>query len=146
MRYAFIVIVLMALSFGGGFWWEYNRTNSVRGNLQADEARLATDQQTISLSRLQQQLLSLVDDTANKNYGDAAALSTKFFNSLSAAAPNAAEPPVKSALQAILAQRDQVTAELAKGDPASHDLFVQMSNNLHQALQAAAPQPSMSTP
>lgn len=146
MRFVFIVIVLMALSFGGGFWWEHNRTNSVRGKLQADEAQLATDQQTISLCQLQQQLFSLVDDTANKNYGDAATLSTKFFNSLSADVPNATEPQVKSVLQSILAQRDQVTADLAKGDPASHDLFVQMSNNLRQALPAAAPQAPVSTP
>jgi len=146
MRFAFIVLVLMGLSFGGGFWWQHNKTDSVRSRLQAANAQLATDQATIRLCKLQQQLLSLVDDTANKNYGDAAALSTKFFNDLSAEAPNATEPQVKSVMQSILGKRDQVIGDLAKGDPASHDLFVQMSNNFHQALQAAVFQPSMSTP
>lgn len=146
MRFALTVLVLMGLSFGGGFWWGHNRTNSVRSRLQAADAQLTIDQHTISLCQLQQQLLSLADDTANKNYGDAAALSTKFFNNLSAEAPNATDPQVKSAMQSILAQRDQVIGDLAKGDPASHDLFVQMSNTFHQALQSAAFQPTMSTP
>jgi len=146
MRFVFIVLVLMGLSFGGGFWWEYNRTNGVRGKLQAADAELATDQYTISLCQLQQQLLTLVDDTAAKNYGDAATLSTKFFNQLNAVAPDATQPQMKSAMQAILAQRDQATAELAKADPASHDLFVQMSDNFHQALLPAAFSPTTNTP
>jgi len=146
MRFALIVLVLMGLSFGGGFWWEYSRTNSVRGRLQATEAQLTTDQYQISLCQLQQQLLTLVDDTANRNYGDAATVSTKFFNNLNAVESKATEPQMKSLLQSILSQRDTVTADLAKADPTAHDLFVQMSQKFHQALQTAAFQPTMSTP
>jgi hypothetical protein len=146
MRFVLIVLVLMGLSFGGGFWWEYTRTNGVRGRLQAADAQLTTDQYKISLCQLQQQLLTLVDDTAAKNYGDAATVSTKFFNDLNAVEPKATEPQTKSVMQSISSQRDEVTADLAKADPASHDLVVQMSSTFHQALQTAAFQPTMSTP
>lgn len=132
MRYAFIVLVLMALSFGGGFWWEYQRTSGVRAQLNSATAELTTAQYNLGLCRLQDQLMSLVEETGNKNYGDAATLSTKFFDNLNDEVSRAADPKVKSAMQSILAQRDQVTAELAKGDPSSHDTFVQMSDAFRQ--------------
>ncbi|MGH9715568.1 MAG: hypothetical protein ACRD4R_02390 [Candidatus Acidiferrales bacterium] len=146
MRLALIVIILMALSFGGGFLWEYERTAGVREQLNLATAQLATAENTAKLCRLQQQLLSLVDDTANKNYGEAAALSTKFFNDLNSESSSATQPQVRSTIQSILSQRDEVTADLAKADPASHDLFVQMSENFHQALSGIAFQPAMSAP
>lgn len=146
MRFALIVLVLMALSFGGGFWWEYDRTAGVRGQLNATTAELTNAQNTLSLCRLQDQLLSLLEETGNQNYGDAAGLSTKFFDNVSEDIPRATEPAVKSAMQSILAQRDQVTGELAKGDPAAHDMFVQMSHNLHQVLDSTAFQSAPNTP
>jgi hypothetical protein len=136
MRYFFIVLVLIALSFGGGFWWEHGRMESVQHKLNAASAQLSQDDAVIRVCRLQDQLLTLVEDTANKNYGDAATVSTKFFNQLASEVSQETQPAVKSAMQSILAQRDQVTAELAKADPAAHDLFVQMLATLHHAMQS----------
>ena len=135
MRYVFIVLVLMALSFGGGFWWDHGRAESAQGKLDSANAQLAKASDDLRLCRLQDELLTLVEDTANKNYGDAATASTQFFNQLSAEIALTNQPAVKSAMQSILGQRDQVTAEIAKADPASHDIFVQMSATLHHALQ-----------
>lgn len=141
MRYLFLVIVLMALSFGGGFWWEHSRTGSAQSKLDSASAQLAKANDDLRLCRLQDELLTLVEDTANKNYGDAAAASTRFFNQLNAEISQASQPAVKSAMQSILAQRDQVTAAVAKADPASHDTFVQMSAALHQAIQPVLSNP-----
>ncbi len=141
MRYFFIVLVLMALSFGGGFWWEHGRAESVQSKLNVANSQLAKANDDIRLSRLQSDLLTLVEDTASKNYGDAATASTQFFNQLSAEIPETSRPDVKSAMQSILGQRDQVTAEIAKADPASHDTFVQMSATLHQAIQPVLSNP-----
>jgi hypothetical protein len=134
MRIALIVFLLMALSFGGGFWWEHGRMEAVQGKLDVAAAQLTASESAVRLCRLQDQLLTLVQETADKNYGDAAALSTKFFNALGDEVARATQPNVKSGMQSILAQRDQVTAELAKGDPASHDLFVQMSATFRQIV------------
>lgn len=134
MRYFFIVIVLMALSFGGGFWWEHEKVESLRHEMNAANSQLAQDTAAVRLCALEDQLLTLEEDTANKNYGDASAVSTKFFDAVSGEISHASQPYVKSAMQSILAQRDQVTGELAKGDPAAHDAFVQMSATLHHAL------------
>lgn len=135
MRYFFIVIVLMALSFGGGFWWEYSRAGSVQTKLNSANTQLARENDTIRLCRLQDELLTLVEDTGNKNYGDAATASTAFFNQLSSEVSQTTQSSAKSAMQSILARRDQVTADLAKADPASHDLFAQMSEAFHHAVQ-----------
>ena len=135
MRYLLIVIVLMALSFGGGFWWEHNRAGSVQSQLDTANAQLAKANDDVRLCRLQDELQKVVEDTANKNYGDAATASTLFFNHLSAEVALTNQPAVKSAMQSILAQRDKVTAQIAKADPASHDTLVQMSAALHQAIQ-----------
>jgi hypothetical protein len=135
MRYFFIVLVLLGLSFGGGFWWEHQRMESVQHRLDAASAQLAQADEIVRLCRLQDQLLTLVDDTASKNYGDAANVSTQFFNQLSDEVSIENRADVKSAMQSILAQRDQVTAELAKGDSSAHDMFMQMSDTLHRAIQ-----------
>jgi hypothetical protein len=135
MRYFFILIVLMALSFGGGFWWEHSRAGSVQDKLDSANAQLAKANDDVRLCRLQDELRTLVEDTANKNYGDAATASTQFFNQLSDEIAQTNQPAVKSAMQSILGQRDQVTAAIAKADPASHDTLVQMSATLHHALQ-----------
>jgi hypothetical protein len=135
MRYFLIVIVLMALSFGGGFWWEHNRAGSVQSQLDSANAQLAKANDDVRLCRLQDELQKVVEDTANKNYGDAATASTQFFNHLSAEVALTSQPAVKSAMQSILAQRDKVTAQIAKADPASHDTLVQMSAAWHQAIQ-----------
>jgi hypothetical protein len=134
MRTALIVFLLMALSFGGGFWWEHEKMVAVQDKLDVATAQLAVSESAVRLCRLQDQLLTLVQETAEKNYGDAATLSTKFFNALGDEVARATQPNVKSAMQSILAQRDQVTAALAKGDPASHDMFVQMSATFRQVL------------
>jgi hypothetical protein len=141
MRYFFIVLVLMALSFGGGFWWEHGRAESASGKLDSANAQLAKANDDVRLCRLQDDLLTLVEDTANKNYGDAATASTQFFNQLSAEIALTNQPAAKSAMQSILSQRDQVTAQIAKADPTSHDTFVQMSATLHQAIQPILSQP-----
>jgi hypothetical protein len=135
MRYFFIVLVLMALAFGGGFWWEHSRMESVQNKLDAANSQLAKANDDVRLCRLEDDLLTLIDDTGNKNYGEAANASTRFFNQLGAEINQTNQPAVKSTMQSMLAQRDQVTAEIAKADPACHDTFVQMSAALHHAIQ-----------
>lgn len=137
MRYFFVVLVLLALAFGGGFWLEHRRMESVQQKLDVASAQLSQEDAAFHLCRLQDQLLTLVEATANRNYGDAAAVSTKFFNELSDDVSHETDSNVKSAMQSILAQRDQVTSELAKGDPAAHELFVQMSSTFHDAIEPA---------
>jgi hypothetical protein len=134
LRRIFVVIVLMALSLGGGYWYEHSRWAAAESKSEALSAQLAQDNGTIDLYRLQDQLLSLVQDTGNKNYGDAAALSTKFFDNLRAEASRSTQPEVASALLSIQNQRDAVTAGLAKADPKVHDLLVQLLDTFRQIL------------
>jgi hypothetical protein len=134
MRYLLITLILMALSFGGGFWWEHGKMEAAQHKLDAANSQLKQTTAAVRLCALQDQMLTMLEDTANKNYGDAAAVSTKFFDAIPAEISQANQPYVKSALQSILAQRDQLTGELAKADPAAHDLLAQISATLHHAV------------
>jgi predicted negative regulator of RcsB-dependent stress response len=134
MRRILIVIVLMGLSFAGGYWWERAKWSAAEAKSQTLSAQVSQANATIGLYRLQDQLLTLVQDTGNKNYGDAATLSTKFFDNLSAELTQTTQPGLRSALESIQNQRDAVTAGLAKADPKVHDLLVQLLDSFRKIL------------
>jgi hypothetical protein len=135
MRLGIIVIVLMILAFLGGYWPQHSKLEEAEGRLAVSSAQLSNAESTVRLCQLQDQLLTLVQESANKNYGDAATLSTKFFNDLRAELMRTIQPDVKSALQSVLDQRDAITAGLAKGDPMVHDLLVQLLATFRQTLE-----------
>jgi hypothetical protein len=129
-----IEFVLIILAFGGGYWLEHSQYSAANSKAESASAQLASAEDTLDVYHLQDQVLTLVQDTTNKNYGDAATVSTKFFDDLSAEIGRTSDPGVKSALQPMLNQRDEVTAALAKGDPKAHDLFVQLLDSFRQVL------------
>jgi hypothetical protein len=64
-------------------------------------------------------LIGLLYVQANqKNYGLAAETGTRFFNRVREVANQAQDATRRKALEDLLAPRDKVTAEFAKGDPA----------------------------
>lgn len=95
MRLVVIVIVLMALSFTGGYWLQHRRLVEAQRESTAMSGQLSNAEATIHLYELQDQLLTVVEDAGNKNYGDAAALSTKFFDDLRGTATHAIQPDLK---------------------------------------------------
>jgi type II secretory pathway pseudopilin PulG len=134
IRRVLIVIVLMALSFAGGYLVERGRSADAQAKLAAASTQLSMAQATIQLYQLQGQLLTLIQETGSNNYGDAAARSTKFFDDVRAESTRTTEPDVKSALESVLNQRDAVTTALAKGDPKTHDQLLQLLATFRQVL------------
>ncbi|MGH9735391.1 MAG: hypothetical protein ACRD8A_12480 [Candidatus Acidiferrales bacterium] len=137
LRRILIVIVLMGLSFGGGYWYAHAQWSAAKAKSSALSTQLAQANVKIALYRLQDQLLTLVQETANQNYGDASAVSTKFFDDLLTEIAQTTDPSLRSPLQSIQNQRDAVTAGLAKADPKVHELLVQLLENFGKILDQA---------
>ena len=93
----------------GGFVPQYIRANRLDNELR--QARQG------NASAELRELVALAYVQANqKNYGLAAATTTRFFNRVREVANQAPDPNSKRALENLLVPRDKITAELAKGD------------------------------
>ena len=117
-------VVLLGM-FLAGFLPEYIRASRLAGQLES-----ARSEQQLGRAR---DLLGMVFlQTSLKNYGTARDYAGAFFDTVhSISGPESSE--VNQALQKILAARDDVTAQLARGDPASYGLVQSLYQTLLQA-------------
>ena len=118
-----IVVVAIALVavFLLGFLPQHFKASRLETELsQSRDANAGADlRDLIGLAYLQ---------SNQKNYGLAAATSGLFFNRAREVANGSQDAGRRKTLEALLAPRDRITAELAKGDPAVlgdlQDLFI----------------------
>ena len=118
-----IGLLLIVAAYVFGFWPQYQDARQARMELQSVNGQMHQAQARLALCVLQQRLLALIQQASAKNYGDAATLSTQFFNQVSEESRRQTDPGVKAKLSSILKQRDAVTSDLAKADPASVTLL-----------------------
>ena len=127
-------VVLIGIAYVLGFWPQYQKVQMAREQLEQADKELAGAQARNGLYRLQHELLAVMRQTNQKNYGQASTLSTKFFDSVLDELPRQADPKVKTALQSILQQRDAVTSALAKGDPGALGLLEPIETTMFQTI------------
>jgi hypothetical protein len=102
---------VLVVVFLAGFVPQYVKTNRLDTELR--QARQA------NVSAELRDLIGLAYVQANqKNYGLAAATTTRFFNRVRDVANQTADQNFKRALENLLVARDKVTAALAKGEAA----------------------------
>jgi hypothetical protein len=138
---AFVIVI--GLAFVAGYWPQHKKWFQAQGQLIEVSVKLTKSEAKVRLCHLQSQLVSLLEETENKNYADASALSTKFFDGVRQESDNTPPSSLKSSLESTLNQRDAVTAALAKGDPKARDLLAQLLADLNQSIikSASPPQP-----
>jgi len=134
---AFVLIVVLA--FIAGYWPQHTKLLEAQAKLVEMSTQLANAESTNRLCQLQDQLLTLVQVTGDKNYADASALSTKFFDEVRSEARRTTDPALKSSLESVLNQRDAVTVALAQGDPAAHELLVQLQKTFRLSIRTGEP-------
>ena len=101
--------VVLIVVFLAGFVPQYVKANRLDTELQ--QARQG------NVSAELRDLVALAYVQANqKNFGLAAATTTRFFNRVREVANQTADANSKRALEDLLVPRDKITAELAKGD------------------------------
>ena len=106
-----IGFALLLAVFLSGFVPQYLELGRVR-------AELESARQAGVLAEVRDLAGYLALETSQKNYGTAASHATRFFDRAKQVHDTTADPRIKQTLAEVLASRDQVTAGLAKGDPA----------------------------
>ncbi|HEX4486622.1 MAG TPA: hypothetical protein VH088_10170 [Terriglobales bacterium] len=115
-----IVVVLGILLLGGaylgGYWPQRQKIQEAEKNSAQAAQQLTSAQAVVHVTRLENDLVALVDQTQNQNYGEAQKLSSKFFDDLKAEIDRSGNAPYRQILDTILARRDAVTSGLTRAD------------------------------
>jgi len=71
----------------------------------------------------------------SKNYGKAGEYSGEVFHQAQQIASSTEDPALRNLLREVLVTRDQITADLAKGDPAALSEIQRLLSNLEQTAK-----------
>ena len=116
------LVIWLLLLFAGfliGFILQYFRLQRVQKELSASTKQLESCQSSQQLSQLRDTATMMYLEVVQKNYGKAGEYSRQVFDQAQQIASSTEEPALRNLLRDTLATRDQVTADLAKGDAAA---------------------------
>jgi len=111
--------VLLSVGFLAGFILQYARLQQVQQELSASTKQLGSCQAGEQLSQLRDTATVMFLEAVQKNYGKAGEDSKEFFDQAQRIQSSTADPALRNLLRDTLATRDQITADLAKGDAAA---------------------------
>jgi hypothetical protein len=140
-NFVILVIVLAGLAYLGGYWPEHQRRLALGGQVGSLQVELAEAQARVRLGGLLGQLLAAEDAVSAQNYGQAQALSSKFFDAVRSEATRTAAGSLRDALEKVGGMRDPVTASLTRGDPQALTLLRDAETLVRNAL--GFPRPAM---
>ena len=134
MKRLLAIVVVVALAYLAGFWPQHRRLTDAQAQNLALEGRLAAAEGRVRLAEVLGQLLRLSDAIADKNYGEAATLSSSLFDAVRVEASRAERPDVRGTLEGILNTRDRVTTAIAGTDPSLATVLKEQERTLRRAL------------
>ena len=129
-----LMIVLAGLAYLVGYWPERQRRQALEGQVASLQVQLAEAQARVRLGDLLGQLLAAKDAVSAQNYGEAQALSSRFFDAVRAETARTAAGAFKDALEKVIPMRDPVTASLTRGDPQALTLLQEAETRVRNAL------------
>ncbi len=115
-RKVILCFVLLIIGFLSGYILQYARLRRVQQQLSASTTQLKSCQSGEQLSQLRDAATMMYLEVVQKNYGKAGEYSKGFFDQAQAIVNSTDDPAVRDSLRDVLATRDQITADLAKGD------------------------------
>jgi hypothetical protein len=117
MRHKLVLWFLLVLAgFLIGFILQYSRLQRAQQELSASTKQLGACQSSQQLSQLRDTATMMYLEAVQKNYGKAGEYAKEVFDQAQQIASSTADPALRNLLRDILATRDQITADLAKGD------------------------------
>ncbi len=120
MRHKLVLWLLLLLAgFLVGFILQYSRLQRVQQELSASTKQLRSCQSSQQLSQLRDTSTMMYLEVVQKNYGKAGEYSKQVFDQAQQIASSTEDSALRNLLRDTLATRDQVTADLAKGDAAA---------------------------
>jgi hypothetical protein len=115
--FALLVTVLAGLAYLVGYWPEHQRRQALEEQVTNLQVELAEAQARVRLGGLLGQLLAAEDAVAAQNYGQAQALSSRFFDAVRVENTRTGAERFRDPLEKVVRLRDAVTASLTRGDP-----------------------------
>jgi hypothetical protein len=111
--------VLFIAGFLVGYILQYTTLQRVRRELTASTNQLGSCRSGEQSSHLRDTATMMYLEVVQKNYGKAGEYSKDFFDQAQRIVSNTDDPVLRNLLHDMLATRDQITADLAKGDGAA---------------------------
>ena len=110
---------LLIAGFLTGFILQYARVQRLQQELSASKKQLGSCQSSEQLSQLRDTATMMYLEVVQKNYGKAGEYSKEFFDQAQRIVSSTEDPALRNLLRDTLTTRDQITADLAKGDAAA---------------------------
>jgi hypothetical protein len=111
-------LILLIVGFLVGFVPQYSRSREMAQTNSAltDQVRACSSAEQFSRIRNAAAMMYLA--ATQKNYGIASGYATQMFDEAQSLAGNTQDEGIRNLLRDVLGQRDQITADLAKGNDA----------------------------
>ena len=136
MRHKLIVWFLLLLAgFLLGLVLQYSRLHRVQQELSATTKQLGSCQSSEHLAQLRDTATMMYLEAVQKNYGKAGEYSKEFFDQAQRIVSNMDDPGLRNLLRDTLMSRDQITADLAKGDAAALSEIQPVLSKLEQTAK-----------
>ena len=127
--------VLLLAGFLAGFILQYARLQRAQQELSTSTKQLGSCQSSDQLSQFRDTATKMYLETVEKNYGKAGEYSKEFFDQAQQIVNSTEDPALRNLLGDILKTRDQITAELAKGDAAALSEIQPVLSKLEQTAK-----------
>jgi hypothetical protein len=111
--------LLLLVGFLIGFILQYSRLQRLQQELSASMKQLGSCQSSQQLAQLRDTATMMYLEVVQRNYGKAGEYSREFFDQAQQITNSTEDPALRNLLRETLATRDQITADLAKGDAAA---------------------------
>jgi hypothetical protein len=136
MRNKFILwFALLIAGFLVGFIPSYSRSQRLQQELSASTKQIESCHLSEQLSQLRDTATMMYLEATQKNYGKAGEYSGEFFDQAQRIASSTEDPALRNLLHDILMTRDQITANLAKGDAAALSAILPVVSKLEQTAK-----------
>jgi hypothetical protein len=110
---------LLIAGFLTGFLLQYARVQRIQQELSASTKQLGSCQSSEQSSQLRDTATMMYLEVGQKNYGKAGEYSKEFFDQAQRIVSSTEDAALRNLLRDTLTTRDQITADLAKGDAAA---------------------------
>ena len=127
--------VLLTVGFLTGFILQYVKLQRAQQELSASTKQLGSCQFSEQLSQLRDTATTMFLEVLQKNYGKAGEYSKQFFDQAQRIVSSTEDPALRTLLRDILGNRDQITADLAKGDAAALSEIQPVLSKLEQTAK-----------
>jgi hypothetical protein len=136
MRQKLVLWFLLVLTgFLIGLILQYSRLQRVQQELSASTKQLGSCKSSQQLAQLRDTTTMMYLEVVQQNYGKAGEYSGEVFDQAQQIASSTEDPALRNLLREVLVTRDQITADLAKGDPAALSEIQRLLSNLEQTAK-----------